>query len=300
MKTLTFIVVGLVLAAITARSVARADAAEWGPAVSIDSDGINSVNTPALEGCPIESPDGRSLFFASNRAGGQGGIDIWVAFRDGPNQPWSDPMNLPAGVNSGFDDFCPTSLPGGELLFVSRRPGGCGVSGDTDIYYTKLHPKQGWLEPVHLGCEVNSAGDEFSPSYVPAGGGTLFFSSNRDGTHKIYASRRQPDGSFGVPVEVAELNAPPGFNTLRPNVSQDGREIVFDSDRPGGFGGPDIWVATRTSVAHAWSVPVNLGANVNSIFAETRPALSRNGKRLLFGSTRPGGQGSSDIYISTR
>ena len=271
-------------------------AGAWEPAESIDPGGFNNVNTPALEGCPIESPDGRMLFFASNRAGGQGGIDIWVAFRDGPNQPWSDPVNLPPGVNSAFDDFCPTPLPGGELFFVSRRPGGCGAA---DIYFTRLHPEQGWLEPVQLGCEVNSPGEEFSPSYVPAGGGMLFFSSNRDGAHKVYVSLRQPNGLFDAPVEVAELNTP-GFNTFRPNVSQDGREIVFDSDRPGGFGGTDIWSATRASVFHAWSAPVNLGPNVNSAFGESRASLSRNGQRLYFGSTRPGGEGSSDLYVSTR
>ena len=93
-------------------------------------------------------------------------------------------MSLPPWVNSAFEDFCPTPLPGGELLFVSRRPGGC-AEGAADIYFTRLHPDQGWLEPEHLGCEVNSAADEFSPAYVPAGGGMLFFSSNRDGTHKI-------------------------------------------------------------------------------------------------------------------
>jgi Tol biopolymer transport system component len=152
---------------------------------------------------------------------------------------------------------------------------------------------------VHLGCEVNSAGDEFAPSYVVAGGGMLFFSSNRDGTHKIYVSAQQPDGWFGPPTEVAELNAA-GFNTLRPNVSHDGREIVFDSDRPGGFGGPDIWTATRDNIHQPWSAPVNLGPNVNSVFPETRPSLSRNGKRLYFGSTRPEGESSSDIFLSTR
>jgi len=199
-------------------------------------------------------------------------------------------------VNSTSDDFCPTPLPGGELLFVSRRPGGCGAA---DIYFTRLDPQLGWLEPVQLGCEVNSPGEEFSPSYVPAGGGMLFFSSNRDGTHEVYVSLRQPNGLFGAPVEATELNAP-GFNTLRPNVSQDGREIVFDSDRPGGFGGTDIWSATRASVFHPWSAPLNLGANVNSAFGESRASLSRNGQRLYFGSTQPGGEGSSDIYVSTR
>lgn len=273
-------------------------AAEWAPAVSIDPGGINNVNTPALEGCPIESPDGRTLYFASNRPGGQGGIDIWVAFRDGPNDPWSDPQNLPSSVNSASDDFCPTPLPGGELLFVSRRPGGCGLN-TADIYLTSLHPVRGWLDPSNLGCDVNSAGEEFAPSYVGAGGGMLFFSSNRDGLHKIYVSPRLPDGLFDSPTEVSELSAP-GFNSVRPNVSADGREIVFDSDRQGGFGGADIWGATRTSVFDAWSAPVNQGPNVNSASPETRPSLSRNGSRLYFGTGKAGGQGSSDIQVSNR
>ena len=269
--------------------------AAWGPAVSIDPGGLNNVNTAAMEGCPIESPDGRSLFFASNRAGGQGGIDIWMARRDGLNEPWRDPVNLPPLVNSAFDDFCPTPLPDGGLFFVSRRPNGCSENS-ADIYF---HPNPGLLGSVILNCEVNSAGDEFSPSYVPAGGGTLFFSSNRDGTHKIYASAGQPGGFFGEPVEVTELNAP-GFNTFRPNVSENGLEIVFDSDRPGGLGGPDVWSATRASASDTWRAPVNLGPNVNSDLAETRASLSKDGKRLTLGSTRPGGQGSGDIYVSTR
>lgn len=137
----------------------------------------------------MESPNGRSLFFASTRAGGQGGIDIWVARRSGGNDAWGAPANLPAPVNSAYNDFCPTP-PGGELLFVSTRPGGCG-DGTSDIYRTRLHPTDGWLEPEHLGCEVNSAGDEFSPSYVGAGGGALFFSSDRDGgpTPTVRAAR---------------------------------------------------------------------------------------------------------------
>lgn len=223
--------------------------AGWGPAVSVDPGGVHHVNTPAPEGCPIESPDGRKLFFASDRGGGQGGIDIWVAHRNGPNDDWSDPETLPAPVNSAANDFCPTPLPGDELLFVNTRQGGCG-DGTADIYRSRLHPTRGWLEPEHLGCQVNSAGNEFSPSYVGAGGGMLFFSSDRDGgpgNDKIYVSHRQPDGGWGPPIPVTELNAP-GFSTARPNVSQDGRVIVVDSNRPGGFGGPDVWSATRPSV----------------------------------------------------
>ncbi|MFN0127869.1 MAG: FG-GAP-like repeat-containing protein [Verrucomicrobiales bacterium] len=271
---------------------------DWLGAQRIDFHGIEITNTSAMEGCLMESPDRLTLFFPSNGAGGQGGIDIWMARRDGLYYPWQDPVSLPPPINSAFDDFCPTPLADGELFFVSRRPGGCGENS-ADIYLTRLDANAGWIDPAHLGCDVNSTGDEFSPSYVPADGGTLFFSSNRDGMHKIYASTRQPDSTFGAPVEVTALNFP-GFDTLRPNVSEDGLEVVFDSNRPGGLGGPDIWSATRASLASAWSRPVNLGPNVNSDSAETRASLSSDGRRLTFVSTRTGGQGSSDVYVSSR
>lgn len=273
----------------------------WAWAVSVDPGGGNHINTDALEGCPSESTDGRFLFFASNRPGGHGGIDIWVARRSSPAEPWGDPQNLPAPVNSAANDFCPTPLPGGELLFVSNRAGGCG-DGTADIYRTRLHPGGGWLAPEHLGCDVNSHGNEFSPSYVPAGGGMLFFSSDRDlgpGLDRIFVSLRRPGGGWGPAVEVAELNMP-GFSTARPNVSQNGRELVFDSNRPGGLGGPDIWAATRPTPLSRWSEPFNLGSNVNSAAGETRPSLSRDGRRLYFGSNRDGGEGNFDIYVATR
>lgn len=270
----------------------------WEPAVSVDPGGINMVNTAALEGCPIESPDGRTLFFASNRPGGKGGIDIWVAYRESDHHPWGEPANLPEPVNSAFDDFCPTPLPGGRLLFVSRRGSICGFSAD--IFQTRLHPVWGWLDPENLGCDVNSSGDEFSPSFVEADGQTmLFFSSGRDGLQNIYMSVLQPDGSWGAADPVEELNTP-FFNDARPNVRKDGLEIVFDSDRPGGLGGFDIYAAVRSSIFEPWSEPEPLGPNVNSVSSETRASLSRDGRRLYFGSNRPGGEENSDIYVSSR
>lgn len=270
----------------------------WSAAVSIDPGGFGNINTPALEGCPAESRDGRALFFASDRPGGHGGLDIWVARRNGRNGPWKEPENLPAPVNSGADDFCPTTLPDGGLLFVSRRPGGCGA-GTSDIYLARYHPQRGWLEPEHFGCDVNSTGNEFSPSYVAAGRPTLYFSSDRAGLDNIYRTVRRPDGSWGIPEPVAELNFP-GSGTARPSVSHDGRTIIFDSTRPGGFGGPDIWVSTRTNVSRPWSEPANAGSNVNSPFADVRPVLSTDGKRLYFGSNRPGHVGAVpnlDLYV---
>jgi Tol biopolymer transport system component len=269
----------------------------WQAAVNIDPGGLNLVNTGALEGCPSESPDGRMLFFATNREASTHGLDIWVAHRKNDNDPWGEPERLPGPVNSSANDFCPTPLPGGGLMFVSNRGSACG--NGADIYQTRLHPVRGWLEPEHLGCEVNSFGNEFSPALVQAGGRNyLYFSSDRTGVQNIYVSEQLADGSWGIPVAVAELNA--GGDAWRPNVGKDGREIVFDSTRGGGP--PQIWSSTRPNLHSAWSEPVRLdGVNLAGS-AQTRASLSWDGRRLYFGSNRPDGDasGDSDIYVATR
>jgi hypothetical protein len=289
----------LTLTALLATAVAAKNYSDWSPAESIESlpGSGNQVNTSDLDGCPILSPDGLSLYMASTRPGGLGGIDIWVAHRASSDQGFGTPANLGAPVNSSADDFCPTPVQGKGLYFVSNRPGGCGPGAD--IHFSREHPARGWSTPLNLGCEVNSAAGEASPSYVEENGsGVLYFSSSRTGVSNIYRSVQEADGSFGTPSAVSELNT--AFEDARPNVRKDGREIVFDSTRPGGFGGPDIWVATRASVNEPWSAPVNLGAAINSSAAETRASFSWDGQTLVFGSTREGGKGSSDIYFSTR
>lgn len=264
----------------------------WGPASLIAGD----VNTDAAEGCPIESFDGLSLYIASNRTGDPN--DIFVAHRPSTDAPWGTPERLEAPVNSAAADFCPTPLPGDRLLFVSTRvvPGACGAG---DMYFTRRHPVRGWEDPVNLGCATtgagpNTGGGEFSPSLIETSEGTfLFFSSpGVGGLQDVYVSRMRLDGSFEPGSPVAELNAP-SANDQMPNVSRDGREIVFVSDRDGPPGEFDIYVATRSTTADAWSAPVSLGPAVNTDMPETRPSLSGDGERLHFGR-------GGNIWVSHR
>jgi len=284
---------------------------EWLPAVSLESvAGTDpALNTVFQDGCPAPSKDGLTLYMASNRPGGQGGLDIWASYRESADDPFGAPVNLGPPVNTAADEFCPTPLTNGhDLLFVSTKAGGCGGS---DIYIAREHPKKGWETPEHLGCGVNSAGDEASPFFVAEeGGGALYFSSTRaggfaadppgavTGDADIYASPVSEDGTVGSPVLVSGVNT--SANDFRPNVRRDGLEIFFDSNRGGGFGGLDIWSATRETTTDAWSVPVNLGANVNSLGNETRPYLSWGGTTLYFGTTRAGVEGAGDIFFTTR
>ncbi|MGH7699394.1 MAG: hypothetical protein ACREMJ_02585 [Gemmatimonadales bacterium] len=104
---------------------------------------------------------------------------------------------------------------------------------------------------------------------------------------------------------VTDLNS--NVEDNHASVSSDGHEILFNSRRPGSILNPsgqpsfDIWLATRGNVHDAWSTPLNLGAPVNSQFAEFHPNVSYDGRTLLFIAPLPrGGLGGFDIWMTTR
>ena len=294
--------VSVAIACVAAATAQAAQFSPWGDAVKLDTvDGNHAdVNTAALDGCPIESPDGRRLYMASNRPGGQGGLDVWVARRDRPGEPYGAPENLGPDINSAADDFCPTPVHGGGLFFVSRRAdaGACGMG---DIFYARRHPVHGWTEPERLACAPagpNSALDEQGPSLS---GSELYFSrSSATVAGDIFASPELRDGEFGPAEAVAELNVGTA-NDIQPNLGKDGREVVLSSNRADAAarGGQDIYMATRRDRNSPWSAPVNAGGGVNTAAAETRPSLSWHADRLLFGRA-PGPEGMSDIYVAER
>jgi WD40 repeat protein len=278
---------------------ASGDFGSWSQAVRVESiPGTDpGFNGAALDGCPFVSRDGKTFYMASNRPGGLGGIDIWVSRRASVDDPWGPPANVGPPVNSEANDFCPTISRDGHLFyFVSSRAGGCG--GD-DIYSTRLRPG-GWDPVENLGREVNSPANEASPFPLPerAAGPVLYFSSTRSGGGDLFRSVSH-GGVFGPAVALAGVNSPTA-NDGQPNLRRDGLELFFFSTRPGGLGMQDLYAATRANVLEPWSTPVNLGPLVNSPAPDTRPSLSWDGTTLYFGSGRPGGEGDSDLYVTTR
>jgi hypothetical protein len=278
----------------------------WSSPSKLDEiDGNNAnVNTPSLDGCPIQSPDGRYLFMASNRPRFAGDtrtdLDIWVAHRTSHAAPWSEPVNMGPAINSSADDFCPTPIRGNGLLFVSRRTTPGVTCGMGDIYIAREHPVSGWSEPEHLGCAPNgpnTALDEQGPSLVGLGDkAELYYSSGPD----IFVSQGDSRLRFGAGAAVAALNGPGG--DVQPNVRRDGLEVYFasnDATRPGAQGGFDLYVASRASVDSSWGTPVNLGSAINTAANETRPSLSWQATQLLFGRA-PGPEGNADIFVTTR
>lgn len=304
----------------------------WSPAVrleSADAPADPAFNTASLDGCPLMSRDAKTFYMASNRSGGKGGTDIWVATRANESEPWGAPVNVGEPVNSPFNDFCPTiDRDGHKFFFVSNRPTWGPLSapipacGGSDIYVTRFRndgafddpDNPAFDEPENLGCapgRPNSAADEASPFPLPQSstGPVLYFSSARaggfsaagdgpiTGDQDVYMSRSH-GGAYGAAELVLGVNS--SFEDGQPNVRRDGLEIFFFSNRSGTLGAADIYAATRARTSDTWSVPVNLGQNVNTAAAETRPSLSWDGTTLHFGSTRSGGEGSTDIYVTTR
>lgn len=272
----------------------------WSPAQNLGP----VINSAAAEGCPYIAKNDLTLFVVSTRPGGFGGQDVYVSQRDSTHDSWGPLQNLGPAINSAGNDLCPTlTLDGHRLYFVSDRAGGIGKQ---DLYVARRRNKRddfGWRPAVNLGSAVNSPDNDFTPALFEdtAGQTVLYFGSDRPGgmgSVDIYSSLLGYDGTFQPASLVVELSTP--WIDERPFVRKDGLEMFFDSDRPGTLGSTDLWVATRASTSEPWTTPINLGPAVNSASVEVRPSLSFDGTTLYFNSTRPGGLGSSDIYVTRR
>jgi hypothetical protein len=163
-----------------------------------------------------------------------------------------------------------------------------------------------WSAPVNLGPVINSASNDQQPA-ISKDGLSLYFTSNRPGGiggFDMYVSQRPSvDDPWGSPVNLGPI-----VNTTsdegNPAFSRDGHLLFFQSKRPGGFGGIDIWVSQRehTHDDFDWQPAVNLGPGVNSAADDSGPSYFENEEdgapQLYFGSSRLGGPSGANIYIS--
>jgi hypothetical protein len=163
-----------------------------------------------------------------------------------------------------------------------------------------------WDPPVNLGPVVNSTAADQHPA-ISKDGRSLYITSTRTGGLgglDLWVSHRDDDDSpWGAPVNLG-----PGVNSgvtdQAPTLSADGHRLYFHSDRDGGSGLIDLYVCTRTDVHDdfAWSAPVNLGPDVNSIYNDAGPTVlaEDDGTTTLWFTVqdKPGGLGGFDIYRS--
>lgn len=214
---------------------------------------------------------------------------------------FGEPTNLGPTVNSSAFDGGPIiSADGLELYFTSTRPGG---SGSFDIWVKNRETIQDpWGEPVNLGPTINSSYMDANNG-ISADGLSLFLFSDRpggSGSLDIWIiTRANISESWGEPMNLGPtVNS--SANDGGPFISADGLSLFIESDRPGGYGGNDIYVSTRATTDDPWGEPVNLGPRVNSSVWDWYPSLSADGLSLFFTSLRSGGLGGDDIWVTTR
>ncbi|MHC1775425.1 MAG: OmpA family protein [Lentimicrobium sp.] len=155
------------------------------------------------------------------------------------------------------------------------------------------------VKPVNLGNAVNSAGYEFV-NYISPDAERLYFTrrmtSGETRDENFFFSVRENDTTWRQAEELGTpVNSPGDEGALC--ISPDGQYLFYSAcNRPDGYGSCDIYVSKREG--ERWGKPENLGPRVNSSFWETQPSFAPDGMTLYFVSNRPGGAGSSDIWIS--
>lgn len=143
----------------------------WGRAVKL------SIGTDSLMVAhPSVSRDGEKIYFVSNRPGGFGGNDIWMAKRVGEGK-WSQPQNAGPQINTAGNEMFPFIRDNGELYFASDSHIGLG---GLDIFRAIPIENNQW-KVENMGAPINSTGDDFAISFYP-GEEKGLFTSNREGS----------------------------------------------------------------------------------------------------------------------
>ena len=255
------------------------------------------------------TPDGRTAYFAESAAFFPFTRQATIYVSRYAGGAWGPPEVAPfSGEHSDIDPF--VTPDGKRLYFSSIRPVDGEPRRDIDLWMVE-RTASGWGEPVHLGPEVNRPdADELYPS--ASADGTLYFASGpffpQPGRHfDIYRAARQGSGfaerePLGpgvntVPVEGGGLQDAWEFN---PEVTADGRTLVFTSLRPGGYGLGDLYVSRLAG--GQWREAENVGPAVNTAADEYHPTLSRDRRHLYFvRRVVTDGAGDGDFYrIGTR
>jgi hypothetical protein len=212
--------------------------------------------------------------------------------------------NLSAVVNSPNRELgASLSGSGGSLYLATDGP---DFVGAPKLVVANL--TSGWWQEPRL-LEIPEETEPFAFRRSPCMSydeRTLYFArAVLSGLHMIQARTRLWSSQFVAglwldPVDMGDVvnTDDPLTVTSDPSVTIAGDVLYFASDRTGGFGELDIWVTHR--VDGEWQIPQNLGAAVNSAADETEPAVSADGNTLYFSSDRPGGFGSSDLWVSHR
>ena len=134
-----------------------------------------NINSDFWESAPSIAPDGNSIYFASNRPGGYGGIDIYVAYKNEKGY-WEEAINLGPSINTKGDDQTPFIHADNQSLYFSSN--GRSGFGGSDIYVARKKIDGNWTTPINLGYPINTYDNEGSIA-VASNGTTAYIASDR-------------------------------------------------------------------------------------------------------------------------
>jgi OOP family OmpA-OmpF porin len=203
---------------------------------------------------------------------------------------------VPLDINTNEDDFAPVALLGERAIaFTSSR------GGDQRIFMS-VRGSTGWSAPMQAGAALARAEQIGTTALTPDGNFMIFAAFEWDpaGGEEIGYGRTDLYSAEKVGGEWTNIrNLGPVVNSSswdsQPALSADGRTLYFASDRPGGMGGADIYVSSRS--ASGWGAAQSLGLPINSGADDMAPAIAPDGKRLFFSSRGHGGVGGFDLFV---
>lgn len=209
--------------------------------------------------------------------------------------------NMGKSVNSKYADYSPVlTADGNTMIFTSRRDG--GVGNDTyddgkyfeDIYITD-YVNGKWTEAKNIGPPINTEGNDATVGITIDGQNILIYKDD-NGDGNIYRTHLNGD----TWSEPEKLNANINSKYWEPSafITADGNTMYFVSDRPGGYGGRDIYKSNLMDDGQ-WGKAINLGSKINTKYDEDGPFLHPDGITLFFSSTGHQTMGGFDIFYST-
>lgn len=211
--------------------------------------------------------------------------------------------NLGPNVNSEHNEYVPVITPDNKrLYFTSRRPDSTGGLTDPDgAYFEDIYrtdrTEEGWSQAVNVGQPINTDTHDATVSISADGRTMIIYRTNENLTGgDLYITHRR-DGKWSTPEKLPPtINSP--HQEASATLSPDKNTLIFSSNRPGGYGGKDLYRVRRLPNGD-WSLPRNLGPIINTPYDEDAPHLDVDGRTLYFASNGHTTIGGYDIFKST-
>jgi hypothetical protein len=213
-----------------------------------------------------------------------------------------NPESVGKGINTSDDEYWPSITADGQTLMFTRqaRPGNNenwnGVYQE-DFYISYLSGMV-WGNALNAGSPLNSGQNEGAQSLSSDGTYMYFTACDRSGglgSCDIFFSA-YANGKWSLPVNLGSPVNSSSWES-QPSINAGGKMLFFSSNRPGGYGGKDLWYSVFKS-NKKWSIPKNLGNIINTPGDEMSPFIHFDGKTLYFSSDGRPGMGGLDIYFS--